>query len=350
MNRKWSGVGTTCVDSCDSGPRRRTRTNFRTGLGVAVFFAIFSCFVAGNAAVAAATRVQIFLPTATIGWGFYLAEKKGYFKAEGIEANIRVFSSGAEAAQAFQALRADVLEAGDMPAMIFAERGEGAAVIAGQVARTEKGIQLIGPSSIRGPADLKGKKIATIFGATNEYYTRKYIREKGLEGQVTIINLDPGSQVPALLRGDVDAIVTFSAFGVRLLSSDKYRLIDAWPSSMMLVVSKKFADSQAAAVEGVLRALQRAAEDIKANPKAAVAAVSGEYGVVAKAYEDDLSYGGLDLFPQYPFSTHAFLEGVSTFLVEQGRLKKPFDFCSLLDLRYLRKVSPHSVVSAPSCK
>ena len=86
-----------------------------------------------------------------------------------------------------------MLEAGDMPALALVDRMGGDAVIVAQVARSEQAIQLIGPTSIRGPADLKGKKIATIFGATNEYYIRKYVKENGLEGQVTIINLDPAS-------------------------------------------------------------------------------------------------------------------------------------------------------------
>jgi NitT/TauT family transport system substrate-binding protein len=318
-------------------------------LGIAVTV-VATVFAAGGEAARAAERVKIFVPISTIGWGFYLAEKKGYFKAAGVDADVRAFSSGGEAAQAFQALKADVLEAGDMPAMLLTAGAGGNAKIIAQAARTAHGIQLIGPTSIRGPADLKGKTVATIFGATNEYYIRKYLKENGIEGQVKLINLDPGSQVPALLRGDVDAIVTFLSFGVQVVRNPKFHIIDSWPSSLMLVVSKAFADTRPAEVDGVLRALQRSAEEVKADPKAAVAAVSGMHGLVDRAYEADLASGGIDVLPQYPASTQAFLEGVAGFLVQQGRLKAPFDFCGLVDVSYLRKLNPEAAGGAPSCK
>lgn len=347
---KWKGR--TYVHGWNEAVRGSARAATRAVLGLALYFVIFAggSGLGGGGAAAADTRVQIFLPTSPIAWGFYLAEKKGYFKAEGIDAQIKVFSSGAEGAQAFRALGADMLEAGDMPSMLFLQGGGGATISVGQVARSEKGIQLIGPASIRGPADLKGRKIATNLGSTTEYYLRKYLKQHRLEGQVTIINLDPGSQVPALIRGDVDAIVSFLEVGVRALTSDRYRLIEGWGSSLMLNVSKKFLDAQPGAVEGILRALNRAAQDVKANPKAALAVVSGYHGLVDQAYTNYLSYGGIDLTPQYPPSTQVFLEGMSAFLVEVERLKQPFDFCRLLDLRPLRKVSPQLVTATPICK
>jgi ABC-type nitrate/sulfonate/bicarbonate transport system substrate-binding protein len=304
----------------------------------------------GHHVAVAADPIKIFVPISTIGWGFYLAEKKGYFKAAGVEADLRAFSSGGEAAQAFQALKADVLEAGDMPAMLLAAGANGNAKIIAQVARSAHAIQLIGSTSIKGPADLKGKTIATIFGATNEYYIRKYLKESGIEGQVKVINLDPGSQVPALLRGDVAAIVTFLSFGVQVLRNPKFHIIESWPSSLMLVVSKTFADTRPAAVDSVLQALQRSANEIKADPKAAVAAVSGMHGLVDKAYEADLASGGIDVTPQCPASTQDFLQGVAGFLVQQGRLKQPFDFCGLVDLSHLQKLNSAAAGGAPTCK
>jgi ABC-type nitrate/sulfonate/bicarbonate transport system substrate-binding protein len=296
------------------------------------------------------SKIQIFLPTSPIAWGFYLADKKGYFKSEGLDVTLRVFSSGAEGAQAFKALGAEMLEAGEMPAMLFVNRNAGSTALIAQVAQSSKGIQLIGPTNIKGPADLKGKKIATNLGSTTEYYLTKYLSDNKLAGQVTVINLDPGSQVPALIRGDVDAIVSFLEVGVRVLSSDRYHLIDAWGSSLMLAATTKFADSQPEAVEGILRALKRAAADVRADPKAALAAVSGSYGLIDAAYQNYLSYGGIDLTPQYPAETNAFLRDMSEFLVRQKKLDQPFDFCGHLNLRFLAKVDPQAVGGAPKCK
>lgn len=310
---------------------------------------ICTCFAVIGTALAA-TRVQMFLPISTIGWGFYLAEKNDYFKSAGIDAEIKVFSSGMEAGQAFQALKADMLEAGDMPSMLLTAGGAGAFTIVAQVARSEHAIQLIGPKGIRGPADFKGKTIATIFGTTSEYYVRKYVEDNGLDGQVKIINLDPGSQPPALMRGDVDAIATFLSFGVRLLADQRFHIINSWGSSLMLVVSKNFAESHPDAVESVLRILVRSANEIKSNPKAAMAAVAGMHGLVAQAYEDDLSYGGLDVSPQFTKSTLDFMAGISNFLVEQHRLRQPFDFCHLVDLRYLRAVDAKVATGVSPCQ
>jgi ABC-type nitrate/sulfonate/bicarbonate transport system substrate-binding protein len=298
---------------------------------------------------AAADPIRIFLPTSPIAWGFYLADKKGYFKAEGVDATVRVFSSGAEGGQAFQALGAEMLEAGDMPALLFVNRTSSTTTLIGQVAQSSKGMQLIGPTSIKGPADLKGKKIATNLGSTTEYYLTKYLKENGLEGQVTVVNLDPGSQVPALIRGDVDAIMSFLEVGVRALSSNRYHLIGAWGSSLMLAASRKVVAEQPAAIEAILRALKRSAADVKADQKAALGVVSGSYGLTDAAYQGYLSYGGIDLTPQYSAETHAFLQDISTFLVQQKKLPQPFDFCRNLDLRFLSKVSPQAVSGKPKC-
>jgi NitT/TauT family transport system substrate-binding protein len=165
-----------------------------TAMLAAIVFA--ASIVASGRAALAAERVKIFVPISTIGWGFYLAEKKGYFKSAGVDADIRAFSSGGEAAQAFQALKADVLEAGDMPAMLLTAGAGGNAKIIAQAARTAHGIQLIGPVGIRGPADLKGKTVATILGATNEYYIRKYLKENGVDGQVRSSTSIPEAKWP----------------------------------------------------------------------------------------------------------------------------------------------------------
>lgn len=301
-----------------------------------------------HAAAAAPARVQMFLPVSSTAWAFYLADKRGYFKTEGIDAQIRVFNSGAEALQAFQALGADLIEAGDLPTLVFLDKAEGTAVTIGQVVRIEKGIQLVAPSHIRGPANLKGKKIATNLGASTEFFLRRYLSENGLNGQVSIINLDPGSQVPALIRGDVDAIVTYPDIANRVMSGEKYRVVHEWGSSMMLTAAKKFLETQPKAMDGVLRALRRAAQDIKANPTDALAAVSGQHGLIDQQYKDFLAYN-VDLLPQYSRATHGFLQTVSDMLVEQGRLKQAFDFCRLVEVAPLRKVSPDLADGAPTC-
>lgn len=311
---------------------------------------VVALLMANTVSALAAGTVRIFLPISPIAWGFYLADKKGYFKDEGADVKLSVFSSGNEAAEAFQGLGAEMLEAGDMPAMLFVNRTAGQTVLLGQVAQSAKGIQLIGPKTIRGPADLRGKKIATNLGSTTEYYLTKYLKENGLTDHVTVINLDPGSQVPALIRGDVDAIVSFLEVGVRALSNDRYHLVDSWGSDLMLAGSKRFVEANPQTVQAILRALKRAADDVKADPKAALAEVSGKYGLIDAAYQNYLSNGGIDLTPQFPTATLSFLQEVSAFLVEQKKLKAPFDFCANSDLQPLEQVSPNAVTGVPSCK
>lgn len=299
---------------------------------------------------AAATKVQIFLPISPTAWSFYLAEKRGYFKAEGLDVTIRVFESGGVASQAFIAQGADMLEAGEMPTMSFLQKAGGAAVGIAQVARAPADIQLIGPANFKGPEDLVGKTVATNFGSTTEYYLRKYIKDNSLDDKVNVINLDPGSQVPALIRGNAYAIESFLEVAVRALSNKNYRLISAGGSSLLLSVSKKFLDTNPSGVEAVLRALRRAAEDIKTDQSSALAAVSGEHGLLDEAYRNDMANGGIDFVPQYTSATQGFLEDVSKFLVEQGKFEKPFEFCRLLNLVPLRNVDPKMVTASYTCK
>jgi ABC-type nitrate/sulfonate/bicarbonate transport system substrate-binding protein len=296
----------------------------------------------------AQTEVQIFLPISPAAWAFYLAEKKGYFEEEGIKPTIRVFNSGGEAGRAFHALDADMLEAGDLTSMAFLESSAGKAVTVGQVARVENGIQLIAPVEIKGPEDLRGRRIATNLGASTEYFLQQYLRRHGLDDEVKVINLDPGSQVPALIRGDVDAIVSFLEVGVAVLSDPRFHLVDGWSSSLLLNVSAPFLASNGDDVEKVLRALNRAALEISGDSDKALAEVSGAHGLVDKAYLDYLEQD-LDLAPQYTDDTHDILVGISDLMVANKRLDRPFDFCRLVALEPLRAAYPDRVTGSNLC-
>ena len=50
------------------------------GFFVSALSALVLSSLGASQAALAATKVQIFLPTSPIAWGFYLAEKRGYFK------------------------------------------------------------------------------------------------------------------------------------------------------------------------------------------------------------------------------------------------------------------------------
>src|SRR5262249_47019539 len=74
-------------------------------------------------AQAADPKVQIFSGTDEHWVQFQVAKAKGFFKNEGLDAEVTVFTTGATATEAFRAGRGDFISAGDLPSIAMWRTG-----------------------------------------------------------------------------------------------------------------------------------------------------------------------------------------------------------------------------------
>ena len=220
------------------------------------------------------------------GW-FFLAEDKGYFKAEGLEVQIDQGDGSATPIPKVASGTYDI-GFGDINALIeFAARKPEEAPIAVYVMynRPPFTIAVKAGSSIKTPKDLEGK---TLGGAANDGALKLFPAFAKLakidESKITITNFAPNLREQMLMRGQADGVfgyVNTIRFSAKLSGIDpdkEIRFINYGDYGMdlysnALIFSKKFVKENPNAVKGFLRAINKAVIDTLKDQKTSVAAV-----------------------------------------------------------------------------
>lgn len=220
------------------------------------------------------------------GW-FFLAEDKGYFKAEGLEVQIDQ-GDGSAAAVPKVASGAYDIGFGDINALIdFSAKKPDDAPVAVYVMynRPPFTVAVKADSAIKTPKDFEGK---TLGGAANDGALKLFPAFAKLAkidaSKVTITNFQPNLREQMLMRGQADGVfgyVNTIRFSAKLSGIDPDKNI-RWINygdygmdlySNAIIVSKKLIKDNPKAVAGFLRAINKAVIDSVADPKASVAAV-----------------------------------------------------------------------------
>jgi len=220
------------------------------------------------------------------GW-FFVAEDKGYFKAEGLEVTIDQ-GDGSAAAVPKVASGAYDIGFGDINALIdFASKKPEEAPVAVYVMynRPPFTVAVKADGPIKTPKDFEGR---TLGGAANDGALKLFPAFAKLAkidaSKVTITNFQPNLREQMLMRGQADGVfgyVNTIRFSAKLAGIDpdkNLRWINYGDYGMDLysnaiIVSKKLIKENPKAVAGFLRALNKAVIDSLKDPQMSVAAV-----------------------------------------------------------------------------
>jgi len=182
--------------------------NRRQFLGTALAGTAAASFPFG-AGAQAASDIKIAYGSDGYTWSVpYVADGIDSWKKFGLNASRATFPSGRESLEAAITGDMDFGTTTDSPYLFAALRGLQPMVFANYqryskdmkvVMRTDRGANQSDPSSI------KGKKIATHVGTSGHYVLSRYMEFGKLKkGDVTIVNMNPGDAINAVVRGDVD--------------------------------------------------------------------------------------------------------------------------------------------------
>ena len=225
---------------------------------------------------------------------FLMAEEKGYFADEGLDVQI---DSGSGSAGAINRVASGAYEMGfgDLNALVefLAENPDGPGIQgvyivydgtpAAVFARKDRGIE--------SPADLAGKTIAaptfdTGYRAWGVFAAANNLDADAVEWQ----NVDPTLRETLITRGDVDAITGFYFTSLlnleeRGMSEDELTIMPFPDYGVPLygnaiITSESFAEENPEAVQGFLRAFNRALGDTIADPEAAIEYVKNRDGLI----------------------------------------------------------------------
>lgn len=215
---------------------------------------------------------------------FFIAQDKGYFKAEGLDVEI---DQGEGSSASITKVAAGAYQAGfgDINALInlAATRPADAPVAVYMIYNTPPFTIVVKKDSpIKTPKDLEGK---TVGGPANDGALRLFPAfakvAKVDATKVNITNMAPNLREQMLLRGQVDAIFGFTNtvyFSAKLVGIDPekdLRFINYADYGMDLysnavVFSRSFVKDNPKAVAGFVKAVNRAINDTLANPEAAM--------------------------------------------------------------------------------
>ena len=258
----------------------------RAHLAAAVCTALAIALAVLPSTAAAQTRIKMVLNWKYEGpqaW-FFMAQDKGYFKAEGLDVEIDQGEGSAAsipkvASGAYQAGFGDINALADMAS----KRPADAPIGVYMVYNTPPFAVVVKQDSpIRTPKDLEGKIIG---GPANDAALKLFPAFAKIAGidlaKVSITNMAPNLREQMLMRGQADAVfgyvttVSFSARAMGLDPAKDLRFIRYGDHGMDLYsntvfFSRSFARDNPKAVQGFVKALNRAIKDVIADPDAAI--------------------------------------------------------------------------------
>lgn len=205
-----------------------------------------------------------------------VAKDKGFFEDEGLNVELKEFTAGKFALQAFLAGSIDMAASGEVPVTLASLQGNKFYIVTQVVERTKNEVRVIAlkDGNLNNPEEYfksKKRKLATSFGGGPEVYTYNFLKKYNIP-DVEIISQKPEDMPIALQSKTVDAIAIFEPFAFfaeQKVGNESITFKDDKLYSELYVLSAKreWVEANPEIVEKILRALDRASEFIEKNPE-----------------------------------------------------------------------------------
>ena len=250
-----------------------------------------------------------------------VALQNGYFEDAGVEVDLVAFRTGREGFEAMLGGQVDVTFMAEFPAAVGALRGQDFAVI-GDLARFT-GSRIIvnrAAATVEGPQDLQDLRIGTTIGTNVNYFLDGVLGEADIKAEV--IGAAPTDLVPALARGDVDAIAPFPSFyaAAREALGDDYAELRApgYEAHFILAASPEMTTDRGVDLDAFMKALARADADVRADPEAAMEAVAQSMQGAVSTDQLGSLWQDLDIGLQLDAGLAELLAAEGDWILEQG--------------------------------
>ena len=231
----------------------------------------------------------------------WIAEKKGYFKEEGLNVEIKEFASGRTALLTMLTGEGiDLATAAQTPVIINSFKRNDYAIIGGMV-YTEKDIKLLARQDrgIKAPKDMNGKTVGITTGSSGHFFLDLFLSShRLLMSDVKMVDLEPTRLSQALIQGELDAIATWEPhiYQARKALGDRALLLPSeglYREDFYFIVRKDYLKDHPEALKRFLRAIEKGEAFIQKNRNEAMEIVRErlKLGVeVVKATWDDFIF------------------------------------------------------------
>src|SRR5512138_1917979 len=277
------------------GPGKGFAMRSRKWMGVLA--AALAGTVAGPASGAEKIRIG-YLPV-TGHAKFFVAQEQGFFAKEGLEVQLVEFVNSADGINALKAGKIDVGAFGTTAPLVHISKGTDLRIIGGVMGEDAAIVTTpANAGAIKGVADLRGKKVATVRLASGDAVLRGALHDAGIDWKkdVQIFELkNPPAVIEALKTGQVDAGVVWGPHdfraeeqGLRIVARSR-TLQPGHPCCRLTVRADELKERQrwVSLVRAILRAEKFTRDDHPQTVDAIVKYLKLDRGLVEKAY-----YGG----------------------------------------------------------
>jgi NitT/TauT family transport system substrate-binding protein len=207
-----------------------------------------------------------------VGYGpLFLAQEKGYFRAENVDVRLVRMEDPRESYQAMAAGKLDGVASTVDTAIPHLRTGSELQYVLA-LDDSAGGDGIVARKEIRSVRDLRGKRVAVQTGSVAQFFLSVVLREAGLtEKDVDMVNMTPGEAGAAFVGGRVDAAVTWEPW----LSSGKsaphgHLLVDSSQTpgliTDVLVFRRDVIEKRAREIQGVVDAWHKAVAYWETNP------------------------------------------------------------------------------------
>lgn len=221
-------------------------------------------------------NISVAVSTTPLSAPFYIAEANGYFSEQGLKVNLVDTIGGHRCLTKVLNSEVEMGTSSDYPIMKRSfERND--FVIAATFVSSDNDVKLVACKhcGIIKPADLRGKKIGTVKGASSHYFLDRFLLFNNMSlSDVNVVHVEPEDQPLAIKNGRVDALSVWEPYAYHaknILQSGAviFPVGEYYRETFNLVMKKDFLSENPKTVKKVLQALSKAIEFINNKPQKA---------------------------------------------------------------------------------
>ncbi|MDB5592097.1 ABC transporter substrate-binding protein [Enterovirga sp.] len=224
-------------------------------------------------------------------WGnaapFHLAASKGWFTKHGLDVKIDDGNGSVSTVQIVGNGEYDVGHASLAPMAIARSKGLPVKAIAGFIRENDIGLLVAKDSGVKGPADLKGKKLAFTAGSLEAPFLDRFLAAGNLKrSDVELINVDAAAKAGTYMVGRADGAFSSVPFLLAVVNQQR-------PST-----SIRFADHGLEFPSFGLLATEKTITEKRDALKRFVSVVAGAWTYILAGHEDEGVKAIMDARPQ----------------------------------------------------
>lgn len=284
-----------------------------------------------------------------------IAEKKGYFKEEGLDVTNKLIESGPDIAPLVSGGSAPMSLQTNFMDIILASNGIGVKIVAplAQIAGTQA-VVAGKNSGIKSAKDLEGKTLGVPSGADVQIAIKQMAKEYHVNmDKVKIANLAPSDALASLQNGSIDAMAAWEPFITKAISAGGTLLFSGtknylegkekdvnWMSvHTTFQVTDDYLKQNPNTVKAVLRALEKATVFINEHRDEAIKILAPELHLSESELKEIMNRNVYDMTADDSFINNSNGKTVTNYLMDTGNIKKVPAQSDYIDLSYLKEVN-----------